>query len=65
MENNGVNLLKILKSAARIKKIEHKKNDLEPYHLHTYEWDFYIWDEYIILIDPDDSSNYTFENVKV
>ncbi len=49
----------------KIWELENKKNDLEPYHLHTREWDFYIWDEYTILIDPEDPSNYTFERDNV
>ena len=42
-----------------------RKHDLDPYHLHTYEWDFYIWDEYVLLVDPDDSNNYIFEKDNV
>ena len=49
----------------KIWELKNKKNDLEPYHLHTREWDFYIWDEYTILIDPEDPSNYTFESDNV
>jgi len=64
-EKNGLNLLKTFKLLAWIKKIENKKHDLEPYHLHTGEWNFYIWDEFVILIDPDDSNNYTPENGNV
>lgn len=64
-EKDGVNLLKTIKSVALIEKLENKKHDLEPYHLHTGEWNFYIWDEYVILIDPDDPSNYTSEKGNV
>jgi hypothetical protein len=53
--------IKDIKLKMKIWELENKKKDLEPYHLHTREWDFYIWDEYTILIDPDDPSNYTFE----
>lgn len=64
-EKNGANLLKIIKSVVWTKKFENKKHDLEPYHLHTGEWDFYIWDEYVILMDPDDANNYTTEKGNV
>ena len=64
-EKEGVNLLKTIKSVALIEKLENKKHDLEPYHLYTEEWNFYIWDEYVILIDPDDPSNYTSEKGNV
>lgn len=57
--------IKDVKLKMKIWELENKKKDLEPYHLHTREWDFYIWDEYTILIDPDDPSNYTFETGSV
>lgn len=46
-------------------KFKWKKQNLDQYHLHSKKWDFYIWDEYIILMDPDDLSNYTFESNKI
>ena len=64
-ESQRVNLFKKQKLFMKIIKIQNKKHDLEPYHLHTHEWDFYIWDEYVLLVDPDDSNNYTFEKDKV
>lgn len=39
-----------------------KKQNLEQYHLHTHEWDFYIWEKNTVLIDPADPDNYTIES---
>ena len=61
LQMSDVWFFKKWKLKVKIWELKNKKNDLEPYHLHTREWDFYIWDEYTILIDPDDPSNYTFE----
>ena len=61
IKQSEASFFKEWKIRIQIWELKNKKNDLEPYHLHTREWDFYIWDEYTILIDPDDPSNYTFE----
>ena len=50
------------RSDSEILEYKNKIKDLEPYHLHTNEWDFYIWDEDVVLIDPEDSSNYILES---
>lgn len=47
---------------SEILEYKNKINDLEPYHLHTKDRDFYIWDSDIVLIDPEDQNNYILES---
>lgn len=61
-QKKNENMLKKLKLSSEIGELQKKKNDLEPYHLHSKKWDFYLGDTYKILVDPEDSDNYILES---
>lgn len=65
LQKKEVNGFEKLKLDSEIEELKYKKNDIEQYHLHTKELDFYIWDTYTVLIDPDDNDNYILEMDKL